>query len=169
VIIYFTTNERWYSRLARWLEGEEPTHIGIGLGGAYRHVVFDISKPQGSMYPAEIWHKKYRQVDAISIFAGRQLEKEIFNKLWSYCVGREYDMKSYYFFMLRGFLRKLRLSTKYSHDFADPKKGVCVNCLNPILDELSSLGYDLKRLDIKSMTPAMILKEIKAIKMIKYL
>lgn len=160
--IYFTTNQKWYSRLMRWLWSDEVTHVGIGFNEFQHELVFDISKPYGSIYPVELWFKKYEKRYELSFDLTEREINKYFADLWYYCILKEYDIGTYYYAIYWGILKKFfKVPLPKSNIIANENKGICSNVIDPIKDLLSKNGYCFQNVDTYSKTPQMLLNEFK--------
>jgi hypothetical protein len=160
--IYFVTNQKWYSRLMRWLWNDEVTHLGIGFDEFNHELIFDISKPTGSVYPYEYWFNKYEPRYFIEIALSDEEIDEYFAELWFYCVLKPYDMNSYYLAIFWGIMTKFfKIKVPDINVVADEEKGFCSNVIEPLKELLTKNGMYLKNVDTYSKTPQMLLNIFK--------
>lgn len=157
--IYFVTNEKWYSKLMRFLYRDEVTHIGIGYNESEEEIIFDITKPYGSVYPKEYWFHKYEKRYHIELTLTDIEVENSLNNLWKTCVMKTYDIDTYYWTIFFGILNRFfGYPIPTVNRFANRDRGLCTNVIDPVKEILFSRGISFKNIDTYSLTPQMILE-----------
>jgi hypothetical protein len=162
MIIYFTTNEKFYSKLLRWLFKEPVSHVGICLypTGAIP-IVVDCTKPYGKLYGFNPWKKKHEPIYAVQIPLAPSDELDCFEKVAMRSVGRLYDFEAYFYGFYWAILwRFFGFTLPKQNKLSNHDKDLCTEIFNPIKVTLQNYGIDLFGIDLASVTPHMLAKEI---------
>lgn len=162
MVIYFTTNENFYSRLLRWIFSEPVSHVGACLYPTGKTaVVIDCTKPHGRIYAYNCWTKKNFPIFGVDIPMKEEDEIYCFDKMALRSVLRPYDLGAYIY----GFYWGLRIKffgskPPRTNDKSHHEKDLCTEIFHPIKDILLKYGIDLFGIDLAAMTPYMLAQEI---------
>lgn len=159
--LYFSTNDKYYSRFMRFLFKEPTSHIGIGFEVGECPIVVDCTKPFGKVYHLKHWESKYEIKISAKITMTAEDELEALRKTVDNAVLKPYDWGAYYYGFFIGILWKWFYvpppkTNKYGSDDAD----LCTEVLNPIKRILKKYEIDLVNHDLAAMTPHMVATEI---------
>lgn len=162
MVIYFTTNENFYSRLLCWIFSEPVSHVGICLYPTGKTALaIDCTKPHGKIYAYEHWKIKNHPIFWVDIPLSESDEIECFDKTARRSVMRPYDLKAYihgFYWGIRAKLFGSRLPR--TNKQSDHEKDLCTEIFNPIKDVMIRNGVDLYGIDLSAMTPHMLAIEI---------
>ena len=160
--IYFSTNEKYYSKFMRWLFKEPSSHVGLGFSpDGTIPLVLDCTKPYGKIYHLDHWKKKYRITYSMDLALTKEDEEEAYILTTNNAVLKPYDWDAYFYGFLRGIAARwygipLPFTNRYSSDDAD----LCTEVLNPIKQLLLKYQIELITKDLAAMTPHMLAKEL---------
>lgn len=158
VEIYFTTNDEWYSKLHRKIEGVPATHIGIGFFIGSMNMIVDCTKPHGKVYHRDHWLSRYTLVKTLRFDMPVIEEKKCFVETSEYSVMAPYDWGAYAYAWIMG-VRKYLFKTPYkeTNPWSSEKGKWCTEILNPILPYFRERGITvLDGLDLAAHTPWMV-------------
>ena len=162
MIIYFTTNEKFYSKLLRWIFDEPTSHVGASFKPEGQiELVADCTKPHGKLMHLNNWLFKHRLLCSIEINMKKEHELQAYELVVNNCVMKPYDFPAYIY----GFYWGLRIKF-FGHK--PPKKNaesskemdLCTEILNPIKGLLLEYAIDIYDMDLAAMTPTMLAMEL---------
>ena len=107
--ICWLTNDKWYSKLLRFIFNEESSHVGVIFNIDGIEIAMDITKPHGDIYSAKSWFSKYRLLYQVELKLTHDQEIEVFKECETFCVMKKYDFPGYIYGMIYGLLRKLHI------------------------------------------------------------
>lgn len=161
MLIYLSTNENYYSKLARFLFKEPVSHIGLGFNISGVPMVIDCTKPYGKLYHLKHWESKYTIVYYAGILLEERDEIDAFQKASEYSVLKPYDWSAYFYGLFIGMLWRLHLTALPEKNFFNIREwDLCTEVLNPLKNILFSYGIDIRDIDLSARTPHMIATEI---------
>jgi hypothetical protein len=162
MVIYFTTNDNYYSKLLKWVFKEPTSHVGVCLyPTGVTPVVVDCTKPYGKIYAFRAWTKKHDPVYAVQIPMALEHERYCFDTVALRSVLRPYDFSAYFYGFYWGLRWRLFGSTLPKRNKkSDHERDLCTEIFNPIKDILQKYGIDLFGVDLAAVTPHMLAKEI---------
>jgi len=162
MVIYFTTNEKFYAKLLRWIFLEPVSHVGMCLyPTGVTPIVIDCTKPFGKIYAYNAWTKKHSPIFAAQIPMSLEDEIKCFDTVALRSVLRPYDFSAYFHGFYHGIKWRLfgtklpKRNTKSDHE-----KDLCTEIFNPIKQLLQKYGIDRYGVDLAAMTPHMLAREI---------
>jgi hypothetical protein len=100
--ICWVTNEKYYSRLLRFLFNNLTSHVGVIFNFDGISLATDLNKPMGKVWDSRYWFHKYNAVWTMDVKLSEHEEIALYKTCSDYCVLRVYDMPAYYFGMIAG-------------------------------------------------------------------
>ena len=154
--IYFSTNEKYYSKAARYIANEPFTHISLGFFTGSINLVVECTKPVGSVYHFDYWCQKNDVCEVLELNFDFSDEMYLYELCVQGCVNVPYDWGAYYFAWIAA-LKKYFFKIPYprKNKWATDGKW-CTEVLDPIANELYNLGYDIVDIDLEVTTPYMM-------------
>ena len=150
----FTTNDKFWSRVARFLSAEKTTHIAIIFENYGFNIVFDCSTSGFKKQSQARFFEYNRLVSQITINASENDEAMMLSEILENAVGAEYDFSAYKWMLYRGILRKFFGVDKPDFNpWQDEEKYLCTEVVEPITQHLLRYGINLINRDLASMTP----------------
>lgn len=159
--ICWVTSNVWYSYLLRWMFNAKTSHVGAVFNTPSGDMALDINNPLGKLYTLRAWVTHYKIVEQVEISLPDPLEIELFQDIKTYVVGKEYDVKGYYWGMFCGLMNKLFwIPLPKKNKYSEEGKDMCQEILRPIVtNPIINLEIDLTNLN--AMTPDMALNHLK--------
>jgi hypothetical protein len=154
--IYFSTNEKWYSKLMRFAEGSDVTHVGLGFFNDLQ-LVIDCTIPKGSLYHYRYWADKYEVVHTLDIPMSREDEELAYRMTLSTCLLAEYDRCAYIvglYWLVRCKITGEDLPVKNPGN--RDNKLMCSEVFVPVVGILKKYGVDLEYIDFSVKSPRML-------------
>jgi hypothetical protein len=159
--IFFSTNENYYSKFARFLFGETTSHVGIGFTVLGCPLVIDCTKPYGKIYHLSHWRKKYDIKYLSIVYMDPQDDELAFRLASSYAVMKPYDWNAYFYGLYCGLkLRFLGSKLPDINKYDDPETDLCTEIFNPLKTLLLKYGINLTNIDLSARTPDMLANDI---------
>jgi hypothetical protein len=154
--IYFSTNEKWYSKLMRFAEGSDVTHVGLGFFDDLQ-LVIDCTIPKGSLYHYWYWADKYEVVHTLDIPMSKEDEELAYKLTLEMCLLAEYDRDAY-IFGLYWLLRHKITGERYPNRNLGNRgnKLMCSEIFVPVVGVLKKYGIDLECIDFSVKSPRML-------------
>lgn len=160
--LYFSTNEKYYSKFMMFLFKEPVSHVGAGFTIQGCPVVVDCTKPCGKLYHLRSWQKKYDIIYYVNIELSPEDEQTAFTLVTDNAVLKPYDWDAYFYGFFRGILWKwFGIDPPSVNKYSDKNADLCTEIVNPIKGMLKNYGIDLLDKDLAIMTPHMMAKEIR--------
>lgn len=151
--IYFTTNEKYYSKLLRWLTGEPVSHVAVGFYFGAKINVIEATKPRAKLVSYKHFKSKEKLVKVLKLSLGFDDELFCYNLVLQKMVGKPYDWGAYYYGFWRCILKKFfGISFPKINRFNDPDKQLCTEVLDPLKVFFASKRIDIIR-DLSALTP----------------
>lgn len=156
--IYFSTNEKYYSKIVRWLFDEPVSHIGLGFNINGVEMVIDCAKSHGKLYHLKDWENKYSIFYHAEIETSDQVEADLFKKAVRHNIMKPFDKKAYYWFLLAGLKSKIFNTPLPEKNPVQAAYGnICTEIIKPIRKDLWELyDIDLSKYDFSCKTPFMV-------------
>lgn len=105
--VCWVTNEKGYSRLYRWLFGEDASHVGSVFTFDGYAIAVDLNRPFGRIWDIHHWLHKYTIIWSMEIKLAEEEEMTMYKTCRDYAVMRQYDMSGYYFGVVAGLKHRL--------------------------------------------------------------
>lgn len=157
MLIYFSTNDVYYSKIFRWLFNEPSSHVGLGFFRDQESVVVDCTKPCGREHSLSRWIFKYKITHSLKIPLSEEREEDFYQIAKEYSVGKKYDFSAYYWGLFCGLAFKLfRIPLPKKNVFQQEEHGLCTEIFVPFKEKLLEFGIDILELDMSATTPHML-------------
>lgn len=156
--IYFTTNDKFYSKLLKWVFNEYISHIGLAFAPTLKtHLVIECTKPYGKVFALQHWLLRNEVIVAVQIPLTKEEEAQWFDEVAYRAVLRPYDFGAYFYGFYWG-LRHKFFGDAYPETNAksDPNHDICTEVLQPLKVLLLKYGIDIAKDDLTAMTPQMV-------------
>jgi len=132
--ICWVTNEKYYSKLLRFLFNNDTSHVGVMFDINGIELVTDINRPFGKVWDNNYWLYKYTVVWSMEVLLSDKEEIELYHTCRKYCVLREYDMGAYYYGMLAGLrLKFLKIPLPKVNKWSLNTGSTCQEVLTPLV------------------------------------
>jgi hypothetical protein len=105
--VCWVTNDRYYSKLYRWLFKEDASHVGAVFDFGSSAIAVDLNRPYGRIWDIHHWLHKYTIIWSMEIDLTAKEEMEMYESCRDYAVMRQYDMSGYYFGIIAGIKHRL--------------------------------------------------------------
>jgi hypothetical protein len=160
--VYFSTNERYYSRLFRLLFREPASHVGVGFSpGADVPLVVDCTQPYGKIYHLHHWKAYYKIIYFMRIDTSPEDELEAYRLVTDNAVLKPYDYDAYVYGFYLGIKWKIfGINPPKTNRFSSPNADLCTEIFNPIKPLLLNYDIDLTNIDLAALTPHMLADEL---------
>jgi hypothetical protein len=160
--VYLTTNEKYYSKLFRWLSKEPVSHIGLGFFRKSMGLVADCTKPFGKIYHIKQWKAKYQLKFFMRIDMSVEDELKAYKCAANHSILVRYDWGAYYYGFLMLFRRYLfGIPLPKSNSWQTKEDRICTEIMAPLMDILKKYGIDMEGVDFAAITPFELAKELK--------
>jgi len=166
--VCWVTNEKFYSKLLRYLFTDVSSHVGVMFDFDGISLATDINKPFGKVWDSRYWLSKYSIVWHMDIALTHDHEIELYKYCADYCVLRPYDMNAYYFGMIAGLKYKFfGCSLPTENTWSNNTGGTCQEIVTPILQndiikQIEPRFANVDYLKFPCMTPDMVMDVLKA-------
>jgi len=159
--IVFTTNEKFWSRVFRYMVGEPASHMCLRFNIEGFDFSVDCSTSGGRLMPWDNFSDSNRSISKVVFDYDDELEKILFEKAL-YVVGKSCDMGAYRYGLWRAILKKFfHVPYPKINLGSDPKKFACTEIIVPIQEVIESeFGISFSNLDLSAMSPWMIYQKI---------
>lgn len=165
--ICWVTNERYYSRLLRYLFTNDSSHVGVTFDVHGISLATDVNKPFGKVWDLDYWLYKYNVVWSMDVLLSEDDEMVLFRLCRDYCVLRKYDMGAYYYGMICGLrLKFLGIPLPSVNKWSLNTGSTCQEVVTPIIqsDILQHIEPRLANIDptvFSACTPDMTMEILK--------
>lgn len=157
--ITFTTNEKFWSRVARFLSKEDETHLGIIFEDYNFALAFDCSTSGFKVQNLSRFFTVNKEIESIKIPMNEREEALVMSGLLHSCVGKPYDFDAYAWMILCRIKRRFfGIKKPRFNPWQEPEKYLCTEILNPLKETLAIHGINLYRYDLAAMTPREIFR-----------
>lgn len=160
--IYFSTNEKLYSKLFRVLAKEPVSHIGLGFFPKSLNLAVDCTKPYGKVYHLKHWKSKYKLNFHMSLDMSLDDELVAYSCAADHAILVRYDWGAYYYgflMLIRRYIFGIPLPAKNSWQTNEDR--ICTEIMTPLVEVLKKYGLDASDLDFAALTPFETAKELK--------
>ena len=151
--IYFTTNDKFYSKLLMWLTDEPTSHVAVGFYFGGKINVIEATKPRARLLSYKSFKKSHTIVNALKLDLGFDDELDVYSKTIKTMLGKPYDWPAYFYGFWRSILRKFfNIPYPKINRFNDSKKQLCTEILDPLKMFFASRGIDII-MDLSAKSP----------------
>ena len=159
--VVFTTNEKFWSKVFRYMVGEPASHIGLKFSIGGFDLSIDCSTSGGRLMPFEKFAAINHEVSKVIFTCDEALEKRLFEKALE-VVGKPYDMGAYRYGLWRAILKKFfRVPYPKINLGSNPRKFACTEIIFPIQEIIESeFGISFFLLDLSAISPWMIYQKL---------
>lgn len=151
MIISYTANDTFLSKLQRFLGKERISHVGLLF--FRKNVAFDCSTSGFKSQPINRFYQKNNEVCLIPIDMTMSDEDQCCDILFSHC-GDGYNFKAWFWLIYRGILYKFfGLYPPPKNPYYSKKTYLCTNIADPIAEIMIKYGIDLYPMIDDTITP----------------
>lgn len=155
--IVFTTNQKFWSKVFRYLSNDPISHLAFKFVIDNIPLTIDCSTTGGRLMTWAKFIELNEPVYVIKLETDKALELRLFERSLL-LVGCQYDMSAYVYGIWRGLLRKiLRIPLTSRNVYSHPLKFACTEIFYPITDILTTeyeISFD--EIDFAMQTPSNI-------------
>lgn len=163
MIILFTTNDKFWSRVLKFLAREPCSHVAFVFCISGEFIAIDCSTTGGRMMPIGKFLKNNHPYSSVSLMSDEAYIDVLFRQSLK-LVGVKYDKPAYAYGVWRGILNRLFACPIPDRNlFARAADYVCTEIFYPIKKILArDYGIDFGDTDLSLKTPYWILKQLES-------
>lgn len=155
--IYFATNDKYYSKVMRFLFKEPVSHVASGFWTDKIDIIVDSTKPHGKAYHKLHWDSKYKTKYFIDIAMSAEDELAAYQASVASSVMVPYDWQAYWYAFYKVTCRWLFGIPLPTHNkYEDPSKNLCQEAIAALRPYLIKYDLDMRFIDFSGLTPHMI-------------